>query len=301
MSKYTSQLRWIVEQLGNGLDVPEGQQYADAVYKYIGLNEYPIFNEDYRVTLNDMIINHYYFREIGFETAAQFAWYLKRTMREIMPKYNMMYNALLMFEENGDNPLADYTRHRTEDWNIGVDSTSNTESENTTSSETDFRNVYQDTPMSLLSNSGSPSVENLDYATNVTYNDDDTTSTSNTESTNDAERDEEGNRVINEYGRNKSLAALVKEFNESFTNIDLLIIEDILDSGRTLSYIKEMLLTRKPKSIKICTLFDKPERRQVDLFADYIGCEVPNEFIVGYGLDYNELYRNLPYIAEYGE
>lgn len=229
MSKYTSQLRWIVEQLGNGLEVPEGQQYADAVYKYIGLNEYPIFNEEYRVVLNDMIINHYYFREIGFETAAQFAWYLKRTMREIMPKYNMMYNALLMFERDEDNPLADYTRHKTEDWNIGVDSSSATESENTSTSETDFRNVYQDTPMSLLQNTGSPSVKNLDYATNVTYNDDDTTTTTNSESSNTADRDELGNRVTNEYGRNKSLAKLIQEFAESFQNIDLLVIEDLND------------------------------------------------------------------------
>ncbi len=90
---------------------------------------------------------------------------------------------------------------------------------------------------------------------------------------------------------------IIKDLDISIEGKNLLIIEDILDSGRTLSYIKEMLLTRKPKSIKICTLFDKPERRQVDLYADYIGCKVPNEFIVGYGLDYNEYYRNLPYIG----
>lgn len=90
---------------------------------------------------------------------------------------------------------------------------------------------------------------------------------------------------------------IIKDLDISIEGKNLLIIEDILDSGRTLSYIKEMLLTRKPKSIKICTLFDKPERRQVELYADYIGCKVPNEFIVGYGLDYNEYYRNLPYIG----
>ena len=93
------------------------------------------------------------------------------------------------------------------------------------------------------------------------------------------------------------IVKIIKDLDISIEGKNLLIIEDILDSGRTLSYIKEMLLTRKPKSIKICTLFDKPERRQVDLYADYIGCKVPNEFIVGYGLDYNEYYRNLPYIG----
>lgn len=93
------------------------------------------------------------------------------------------------------------------------------------------------------------------------------------------------------------IVKIIKDLDISIEGKNILIIEDILDSGRTLSYIKEMLLTRKPKSIKICTLFDKPERRQVDLYADYIGCKVPNEFIVGYGLDYNEYYRNLPYIG----
>ena len=75
------------------------------------------------------------------------------------------------------------------------------------------------------------------------------------------------------------------------------MVEDILDSGMTLSYIREMLQQRNPKSIKLCTLFDKPERRTVDLNADYSGLNVPNEFIVGYGLDYNEKYRNLPYVG----
>ncbi len=93
------------------------------------------------------------------------------------------------------------------------------------------------------------------------------------------------------------IVKILKDLDISIEGKNLLIIEDILDSGRTLSYIKEVLLTRKPKSIKICTLFDKPERRQVDLYADYVGYQVPNEFIVGYGLDYNEYYRNLPYIG----
>ena len=74
-------------------------------------------------------------------------------------------------------------------------------------------------------------------------------------------------------------------------------MEDILDSGMTLSYIIEMLRTRNPKSIRICTFLDKPERRVADIKADYVGTAVPDAFVVGYGLDYDERYRNLPYLG----
>ncbi len=80
---------------------------------------------------------------------------------------------------------------------------------------------------------------------------------------------------------------------------DILIVEDILDSGRTLEYIiNNMLIPKNAKSVKICTLLDKPERRVADIKADYVGTSVPNAFVVGYGLDYDEKYRNLPFIGE---
>ncbi len=106
--------------------------------------------------------------------------------------------------------------------------------------------------------------------------------------------------AVSSYGsgtKSSGVVKIIKDLDASIEGKDLLIVEDILDSGRTLSYIREILLARNPKSIKICTLFDKPERRDVDLYADYIGSCVPNEFIVGYGLDYDEYYRNLPYIG----
>ena len=78
---------------------------------------------------------------------------------------------------------------------------------------------------------------------------------------------------------------------------NVIIVEDIMDTGVTLSYLKKMLQARNPKSIKICACIDKPERRTADIKSDYIGFQVPNEFIVGYGLDYNERYRNLPDIC----
>lgn len=78
---------------------------------------------------------------------------------------------------------------------------------------------------------------------------------------------------------------------------DVLLVEDIVDSGRTLAKLKDTLLKKRPKSLKICTLLDKPERRVVDVDVDYCGFQVPDEFVVGYGLDYDQKYRNLPYIG----
>ena len=250
MSKYTTQLRWIVEQIGQGLDVPEGQEYANAVYKYIGLSKYPIFDESYRSKLNDKIIDHYFFREIGQETAAQFAFMVKRTMQEVMPKYNRIYEAMLT---EMSHPLSDYTRHRdiVEDFNSDVDTISTVNSNGTAEQKTDGtvetnsqdhnRNVFQDTPMSLLSNSGSPSIEDLDYATTVTYDDGtgnnvsesstetDSKSSTTTNGTVNSERNDNRNKVEDVYGRNKSLAAIIDEFNDKFVDIDVLVIGELED------------------------------------------------------------------------
>ncbi len=105
---------------------------------------------------------------------------------------------------------------------------------------------------------------------------------------------------VSSYGagvKTSGVVKIVKDLNLELKNFDLLIIEDILDSGMTLSYLKKTLALRGPKTIKICTLLDKPERRQADVTADYVGFTVPDEFVVGYGLDYDEKYRNLPYIG----
>ena len=88
-----------------------------------------------------------------------------------------------------------------------------------------------------------------------------------------------------------------KDLSEDIEGRDVIIVEDILDSGITLSYLKGYLLNRKPASIKIATLMDKPARRRADVYADYSCFEVPDAFVVGYGLDYNEQYRGLPYIG----
>ena len=102
------------------------------------------------------------------------------------------------------------------------------------------------------------------------------------------------------YGSGTSTSGNVRMLKDISTDIKgrhVIILEDILDSGLTLKFVKERLLSMGPASLKICTLLDKPERRKVDIYADYIGFTVPNEFVVGYGLDYDEFYRNLPFIG----
>ena len=88
-----------------------------------------------------------------------------------------------------------------------------------------------------------------------------------------------------------------KDLSASIEGKDLIIVEDILDSGNTLYYLMDVLRARKPASIRICTLMDKPERRTKPIKADYVGFTIPDAFIVGYGLDYDEKYRNLPYVG----
>lgn len=89
----------------------------------------------------------------------------------------------------------------------------------------------------------------------------------------------------------------IRTGSEYVKNRDVLIVEDIIDTGQTLKFLVEHLKTLNPNTIKICTLLDKPSRRQVSVQIDYLGFEIPNVFVVGYGLDYGQLYRNLPYIA----
>ncbi|KPU82184.1 hypoxanthine phosphoribosyltransferase [Psychromonas sp. PRT-SC03] len=90
---------------------------------------------------------------------------------------------------------------------------------------------------------------------------------------------------------------ILKELDEEIRNKDVLIVEDIIDTGNTLEKIKEMLLLRKPKSVTICALLNKPSRREVDVKIDWQGFSIEDKFVVGYGMDFNQLYRNLPYIG----
>ena len=90
---------------------------------------------------------------------------------------------------------------------------------------------------------------------------------------------------------------IVKDLDESIAGRDVIVIEDIVDTGRTLAYLMDLLAVRKPASLKLCSLLDKPERRVVEVNADYVGFTIPDAFVVGFGLDYAQRYRNLPYIG----
>ena len=105
---------------------------------------------------------------------------------------------------------------------------------------------------------------------------------------------------VSSYGagtKSTGVVRIIKDLDTNVADYDLLLVEDILDSGVTLNYLKGYLMNRNPASIKIVTLFDKPSRRKAPIYSDYYGFEVPDAFIVGYGLDYAEKYRNLPYIG----
>lgn len=105
---------------------------------------------------------------------------------------------------------------------------------------------------------------------------------------------------VSSYGDGTASSGIVKiakDLDETLEGKDVIVIEDIIDSGRTLYYLLDVLQQRKPKSMKLCTLLDKPERRVKDVKVDYVGFNIPDEFVVGYGLDYAQKYRNLPYIG----
>ena len=105
---------------------------------------------------------------------------------------------------------------------------------------------------------------------------------------------------VSSYGDGTASSGVVKiakDLDETLEGKDVLIVEDIIDSGRTLSYLIEILKKRGPKSLRLCTLLDKPERRVKDVKVDYVGFNIPDEFVVGYGLDYAQKYRNLPFIG----
>lgn len=105
---------------------------------------------------------------------------------------------------------------------------------------------------------------------------------------------------VSSYGgdtKSSGVVKIVKDLDEPLQGKDVLVVEDIVDSGRTLSYLLEMLRDRKPASLKLCTLLDKPDRRVIDVDVDYTAFQIPDKFVVGYGLDYDQRYRNLPYIG----
>ncbi len=106
---------------------------------------------------------------------------------------------------------------------------------------------------------------------------------------------------VSSYGastKSSGVVRIIKDLDEPIEGRDVLVVEDIVDSGRTLSYLLPLLRDRRPASVKLTTLLDKPDRRETDVTVDYTGFTIPDKFVVGFGLDYDQRYRNLPYIGE---
>lgn len=214
MSKYTTQLRWIVEQTLNDAGKPLVEDSWPFAYKTLGLDDYPLFDEAYRETLNNKIIRHYYTREIGAETVGRFRMFVRDAMHLIMPYYNQLYESERLAK--GMEPLDDRNLKHTEHaWG----NASNT-GENTSQSSANQQNVYQDTPQSEMIPT---QIKNLQYATNVTIDEDSAnasgTSSSSGEYDNMVERSESG------YSRPQS--ELLQLYRDTFLNIDNSIVHDV--------------------------------------------------------------------------
>lgn len=105
---------------------------------------------------------------------------------------------------------------------------------------------------------------------------------------------------VSSYGNERKSSGLIrilKDLDEPIAGREVLIVEDIIDSGKTLAHLMDVLSVRKPASLKLCTMLDKPDRREIDVKVDYVGFQIPDKFVLGYGLDYDQFYRNIPYIA----
>lgn len=205
MSAYTTQIRWLVE---TGWD--------------FGLKEYPIFNEAYRSGLNKKIIDHYYFREIGFETAALFTRFLNRKMNEIMPYYNQLYKSELIKIE----PLTRLNYTETYDRQNDLTAKTTTDSETTTNQTANSKTVNSDTPQGLLEIGD---IENEVYASEASFGNDDSNTSSTGTSTANQESQNVDHYLKTIAGNNatRSDAEMLKEFRSTFLNIDMAVIDEL--------------------------------------------------------------------------
>ena len=255
MSRFTTELRYPIEQYQDEHKLNR-RTYTSAIYKMLGLDEYPIFEETYRKHLNDKIIEHYYFREIGTETLARFRWYMRTKMNEIMPKYNQLYSA----QNSIENPLTNKNLTWDELWHIDEDGGTLTERDGYTeyggtehrknggkdtqlAGSTKEKVIHSETPMNEIS---TQAVENGNYATDVTYTwregeragesvyggttdvthggrDNVGTDTAYTRGL-----DTDGTKRHNDKGYDGiSPTALLAELSEKFQNIDMLVINEL--------------------------------------------------------------------------
>lgn len=242
MSKYTTELRYPVTQRLKDMGLSADESNWPEAYGFIGLGDYPIYDESHRQVLNDKIMRRYWFREIGFETWGQFVWHVRTHMHEVMPYYNDLYETVglitdplssrdMSYDETWTrNESEDSTRERTEKTTTDSTSTANQ------SSTSNDKNVFQDTPMNGLDTGA---IENMDYATNVTF---DTGSTeSDSSSTSKSGRDVaqsdrdgrtgdfEGSKSHRERGFDRPQAETLLTYRKAIINIDLEVVESLAD------------------------------------------------------------------------
>ena len=212
MSQFTTELRNIVNQTLDSAGVPRTEENWPRAYAMIGLDDYPIFQEAYRSTLNDKIIRRYWMREIGGETVALFRMFLRRTMHEIMPYYNQMYESLALADQI--QPLVDHKRTIAED---ATGRASNQASTNATSASTG-QDLFNDTPMSALN---IDNVKSGKYLSTADFTE--ATTTDNGSSDSSGTYDNTLSRI--ETGHDKPESELLLLWRSTFVNIDLEIVE----------------------------------------------------------------------------
>lgn len=236
MSVYTTQLRWPIEQYK--ADHPDAVYddygYNAGIWAMLGLDEYPIYDESHRPALNAAIIRHYYFREIAFETLAQFAWYVRAEMQTCMPYFNRLYAAQLQVTD----PLTDRDFAHAETW--GSDETgsrndtitSSITTNNTSSTESHDRTVFESTPMNELE-AGALDGPSANYATNITWGDgrssirDDTETSGTASATQATTANKAGTRDYTEKGRARSQTELYLEYQKAARSIDAMVVEHL--------------------------------------------------------------------------
>lgn len=212
MSQFTTELRNIVNQTLDSAGVARTEENWPRAYAMIGLDDYPIFQEAYRSTLNDKIIRRYWMREIGGETVALFRMFLRRTMHEIMPYYNQMYESLALADQI--QPLVDHKRTIAED---AAGRASNQASTNATSASTG-QDLFNDTPMSALN---IDNVKSGKYLSTADFTE--ATTTDNGKSDSSGSYDNKLSRT--ETGHDKPESELLLLWRSTFVNIDLEIVE----------------------------------------------------------------------------
>lgn len=215
MSKYTTQLRYVVYQSLDNLGASHNEENWHLIYDKIGLSDYPIFNENHREVLNNKIIRHYISREIGAETVGKFKEFVRDTMFLIMPYFNQLYESEILAQRELE-PLGDHNLTKTEHaWGTASNSGSN-ESDGST----DSQNVYQDTPTSELI---PDQVRNLKYATDVNID------TGKTHAQGSSESSGEYDNMIErkESGYSRPQAELLQLYRDTFLNIDKQVVEHI--------------------------------------------------------------------------